>query len=322
MAETDQEDGEEIINKCFSLIDEINTDPCNKVLYHYTSAESFKGIVENHELWMTNAEFLNDLEECIALQRETDLFQKSDFTSDFAWDEWKHYLKYGKTRTDIYLNSFSSERDESLSQWRSYGNFRIGLDGKRLKKNRFQMHECFYDQKTIKDWILEKVNSKKWQDIKEDPEFTPVIAEILFATASKKYKNKYFKDEREYRMIVHASPIRNLYENSPSLIMPSIYYRNISGYNMKIPYVKFFLSKDDEVGTIQGPLGARKQSDIKKERIEKEQAVDKELLPITEVMVGPIPDREKEAIACEIFLKDNGYCNVKVRTSDIPYRGF
>src|ERR1700727_58993 len=32
----------------------------DKVLYHYTSAEGLKGIIENNELWATSAYYLND----------------------------------------------------------------------------------------------------------------------------------------------------------------------------------------------------------------------------------------------------------------------
>ena len=37
--------------------------PKSFVLYHYTTADGLKGIVENHELWATSAYYLNDLTE-------------------------------------------------------------------------------------------------------------------------------------------------------------------------------------------------------------------------------------------------------------------
>ena len=45
------------------------------------------------------------------------------------------------------------------------------------------------------------------------------------------------------------------------------------------------------------------------------------LLPIREVLIGPMIHQEEAKFACKILLKDKGYENVKVNVSGIPYRG-
>lgn len=54
-------------------------DPIDDVIYHYTTDEGLRGIIENSELWLTNTAFVNDTTECKALQQEKDVFTESDF---------------------------------------------------------------------------------------------------------------------------------------------------------------------------------------------------------------------------------------------------
>ena len=58
-----------------------------------------------------------------------------------------------------------------------------------------------------------------------------------------------------------------------------------------------------------------------KERKLKEEAKARELLPITEVIVGPMAYRREAETACKILLHERGYKQVPVTKSDIPYRG-
>ena len=46
------------------------------------------------------------------------------------------------------------------------------------------------------------------------------------------------------------------------------------------------------------------------------------LLPIEDILIGPMLDQEKAKAACEILLYANGYNKVSVDISKIPYRGF
>lgn len=114
------------------------------------------------------------------------------------------------------------------------------------------------------------------------------------------------------------------YSDSPGMYTecPPIHYRNHPGYNLPVPYVKFFLKNKEKLPPEKVYKKDVTYAEMKKDKLEEETKVKRDLLPITEVMIGPIQNREKEKNACDIFLKDNGYTNVKVKISDIPYRGF
>jgi hypothetical protein len=60
---------------------------------------------------------------------------------------------------------------------------------------------------------------------------------------------------------------------------------------------------------------------MKERKLKEEAAKQRELLPITEVMVGPMAYQKEAKAACEILLSERGYEQVPVTESDIPYRG-
>jgi len=44
------------------------------------------------------------------------------------------------------------------------------------------------------------------------------------------------------------------------------------------------------------------------------------LQQITEVLIGPMRHQKEAKLTCEILLRDQGYANVKVNISNMPYR--
>jgi hypothetical protein len=60
---------------------------------------------------------------------------------------------------------------------------------------------------------------------------------------------------------------------------------------------------------------------MKERKLNEEAAKQRELLPITEVIVGPMAYQREAKTACEILLSERGYKQVPVRVSGIPYRG-
>ncbi|MGA2233856.1 MAG: DUF2971 domain-containing protein [Terriglobales bacterium] len=128
--------------------------PPDTVLYHYTSAEGLKGIIESNELWATSAYYLND---------SAEMFYGYNVLKDVL-DQWlNNNSRPGDSMTlglarqlrtsfedlfqkrllkPIYLTCFC-EQDNLLSQWRAYGQsggysvgFRVlpkvGIFGERL----------------------------------------------------------------------------------------------------------------------------------------------------------------------------------------------
>lgn len=130
--------------------------PPENILYHYTTADGLKGIIEHNELWATSAYYLNDSAEIYYgyglltevlddwLKRNTRLANSLSFGLARHLRQWfgEDLLKRNVI-TPIYLACFCEE-DNLLSQWRAYGQsggyslgFKVSADivitGRRLK---------------------------------------------------------------------------------------------------------------------------------------------------------------------------------------------
>jgi hypothetical protein len=296
-------------------------DPCDDTIYHYTSSEGIRGIIEKSELWLSNASFVNDTTECSALQQTTELFDSSNLKNEYVRKRWEAFTKSPDKSNDTYIASFS-RGEESLDQWRAYGAFRIGFDAKRLAKRPFNLYQCIYNTDEIKRWILEKSELDEWRgDCLNDQLKRGAAWSIIYA-ASRKFKNNYFENERETRLLVVSHPIWGPFENSPSMYEdePPIHYRDHAGYNLPVPYVKFYLIEEEGRGDHQGPPSKESYFDMKERKL-KEEKKKRKLLPITEIMIGPMRHQDEAELACEILLNDQGYRDVTVNVSSIPYRG-
>src|SRR4030042_2071162 len=99
------------------------SEPYRGTVYHYTSADGITGIIDKHEIWMSNTAFMNDTTELNMLQNAEVIFKDSDFSIDAVRQEWHKLLerrRFNENRqTDYYMASFSRQKD-SLEQWRAY----------------------------------------------------------------------------------------------------------------------------------------------------------------------------------------------------------
>lgn len=128
------------------------------LLYHYTTAEGVKGIIENDEIWATNFRYVNDLTEFI-------------YANDILREEIRHRLSSATPlvravldaimntpdhlvgEVDIYIACFC-EKGDLLSQWRAYGGrgggYAIGLGGIKLDVDlagsKYEIHQVNYDE--------------------------------------------------------------------------------------------------------------------------------------------------------------------------------
>lgn len=310
-------------------------DPCDGIIYHYTSAKGFQGIIESGEIWLTNTEFVNDTTECKALQIETDLFGEGELSINRYIEKWWHSFKKDNDKDDntFYIASFS-KKHASLEQWRAYGNICIGFDAKRLKKNGFLLYECVYDKSEIKEWMLKKARAKEW--MLEEPDRTRVEGGVQFMDrrdaaalslifgASKKLKHSCFKNEEEVRLLA-VSDHHWEYPKFPFMYdkEPPIHFRLHPSFKLPVPYVKYFTSTQPERECDSSEKYKNKtEHQIKEEKREKEKKQKRALLPIKEIWVGPTPHKEETRLACEILLQEKGYKDVQINVSEIPYRGF
>ncbi len=203
-------------------------------LYHYTSLEAFKGIIENEEMWATATNHLVDRKEItvaksiapeVLEEREKDFIGKEEL-----YNECKMFIEsYDMNKGYQFICSFTEEED-LLSQWEEYcrqGGVsirfslpRIGENDQYLNikngssHNNYYAHEtylykCIYNPQEQKrkinellDFILEHTES-----VRELPGFLiRACFKKMFQTFSCSFKDESFEEEREWRLYSWAWP--------------------------------------------------------------------------------------------------------------------
>jgi len=300
------------------------SDHCEGTVYHYTTADGIFGIIDKREIWMSNAAFMNDTTELRALAKATGI-RDSDFTNEAVKKAWREGVGRDGLKENVYYMASFSEDGDSLEQWRAYGNFCIGFDAKQLAvKRRIHLYECAYGDDAIRKWISEKESLPEWASLPErtslpdDVDQRENAAYNLLDIASMKCKHIKFGAEAEIRLIA-TSHHKWAYPKSPCMYEDDlpIHFRphRLCGF---VPYLKFFIERESN----NRPQGTKETEIQMKERKRNEEAAkQRELLPITEVIVGPMAHKEEARIAYEILLSEKGYNGVEVTKSDIPFRG-
>ena len=310
-------------NKQLRSLVESFADPCDGLIYHYTSAEGLRGIIDRGELWLTNTAFVNDTTEGRALKEQTNLFKKANFKNDFVRDEWYDFIRKDNKEDNVYYMISFSKKGDSLDQWRAYGSCCIGFEAAELVGRGFYLYECVYLQREIKAWILKKEGLSKWKGPHLNDQRQRAAAYNLIYTASKKHKNNHYRSEREVRLMAVSSHSWG-YPNSPGMYGkdPPIHFRDHPAYKLPVPYVKLFVSKDDEGQPKDYDDTDMTEQEIKAEKHKVEAKQERGLLPIKEVRIGPMANQKDAELACRILLQERGYKDVEIIPSKIPYRGF
>ena len=85
--------------------------PYQGTVYHYTSADGISGIIDKHEIWMSNTDFMNDTTELKVLENATGI-KDSDFTKDAVKDAWRRRVDRAGIyeMNHYYMASFSKKK--------------------------------------------------------------------------------------------------------------------------------------------------------------------------------------------------------------------
>jgi len=260
-------------------------------VYHYTSADGISGIIDKHEIWMSNTTFMNDTTELKALENATGILKDNDFTNDAVKERWHKMVDRTRANEmrepDCYMASFSRKRD-LLEQWRAYGNFCIGFEAGKLAMTRRKifLYECLYTEDELRKWILAMERIPEWTGLPDEQKQRDNAAFNLVHVAPMKYKNKHFSTEEEIRLVA-ISHHNWSFANSPGLYendLP-IHFRPHRIYGFPLPYIKFFIERKSN----NRPQGTQEaETQMKERKLNEEAAKQRELLPITEVIVGPM----------------------------------
>jgi hypothetical protein len=273
-------------------------------LTHYTDLAGFQGIVENNELWLSNAAFLNDPEELEhGIRQARKILEKllegsaSDRTArarlKLVADIVKDFKKFRPP--SIFIICFCEKRD-LLSQWRGYASRQgvsVSFDTEKLRSSfnhidlagsniRPELQQIAYginDTKSaLRDAIREELpdivddvdymlGSEKDEDIRRK------FGELM-STLIPRFKHLGFREEREWRLLLRDPPDSQITFRPRGQLM--------------LPYVKL------KAGTHK--------------------------MPITRVTVGPGVNDSAVLNSIQFFLEKKGYRSDLAYTSSIPYR--
>ncbi len=231
------------------------------ILYHYTSPEGLKSIVETNKIWFSEIHYLNDKSEIIytynllskILEKTKDIvpeFKKSLETYIQSHIYSRPFKIDRKPSQNIFVASFSHASDE-LSLWNYYTKsdkkygynigfktnffiekfsgpnaFRHGYCGKVIYNKRIQ-------EEKIRDALFKYQNN--FIDTKDYDEQMYLIDLFMdfIEILSLFFKHKAFESEKEYRLIITQSERESKF---------SVKYRTQNG--IFIPYIEMDFTTD------------------------------------------------------------------------------
>ena len=291
--------------------------PNGGVLYHYTTAEGLKGIIENEELWSTSAYYLNDSAEILYGYRLLDVALEEwlkqatpleDSISRGLAESLRHYFGHDALErnviTPIYLTCFCEEGN-LLSQWRAYGSsggysigFKVPAEGivyGLVPGPRVYTARCVkveYDRDKQVRRVLEILDSVlpilDEQEVKEAVRSIDPISPLGFSQLSRiisemlveesiGFKDVAFAVEKEWRFVVRSRELLKQGIDDGTHTNLPIHFRTARG--RLTPFVKLVPSK------AAMPLVG-----------------DGEKLPIASVRCGPAGDRISATMAVRYLL--------------------
>lgn len=280
------------------------------LLAHYTNLKGLVGIVESGGFWLSDFRFLNDTEEyfngCRMAEEVISRIASRPWHKDFSSILHKatNHLSEYPSKT-YFVCSFSNLLD-SLEQWRGYANSNDAVavvfqNKPRSQISHFTLMPILAPQKVIYDdsvkckrllRVIAKFSMEFRKDlVHEHPVDEDNWAQQLASTLSLEFmifKNSAFAAEQEIRLVVSESHLNHF---------NSIKHR-VSGGRI-IPYIC--------------------SSDLYNESCVEHHGSKQ--LPIVEIRVGPTANQAVTIDSVKVFLANNGYSNVQITPSAVPYRG-
>src|SRR5271157_272364 len=171
---------DQILNNCVhTFIDRLKKDgigeyasrPSTLMLYHYTTAEGLKGIIQQDKIWATNFRYVNDRTEFLYANSILESELRSRLPTkrkliDAVFDAILQTDDLLVGAVDIFIACFC-EKGDLLSQWRGYGGrgggYAIGLGDIKLELPHagfnYGIYQVNYDesqQKTLIKFLIDE----------------------------------------------------------------------------------------------------------------------------------------------------------------------
>jgi hypothetical protein len=289
------------------------------MLYHYTSLDGLLGIINGNSVWASHCKYLNDSLEYIhaldfPISLSNNIYMDDDYLSPFgfsirkALDEMEH--------NDVYVSSFS-EKPDLLSQWRGYCppgrgvciGFKRDVLDEYCRENNLDLKKCVYSEAEQSIEMRKLINQC-------EVEFPmPAVTRAEYDKFESEGRVKHELDYHQYVMngdgkmqadtalsnlcdsITKLAPLfkdNGFHEESEWRIIaenPASKINFRAGTSHLIPYITLPVlnfSKD----------------------------------AIGEVIIGPNPSSYNCVSSVSMLLESNGFKNVNVKRSKIPFKSW
>jgi hypothetical protein len=326
---------EELANNAWRKILEFNVKrviapsplPRDGVLYHYTTAEGLKGIIEQNELWATSAYFLNDSAEIMygygVLKEVLDDWLRNHPVDDcsisgaLARDLRKSFGEDLLERNiihPIYLACFC-EDDNLLSQWRAYGKsggyslgFGVPADY-RFKGQGLMSEPNIYTA----PWV--KVEYDRLEQTKR----CNIILDSLVPIYDNPDISRAIISIGDHPLYGYASILKIITD----LLLDEAASFKDKAFDVekewRLAVRRRELSKQgtDDGGRTAVPVHFRTSNGMLVPYVKIVPTVRSEKLPITCVRSGPMLEKATARMAVSMMLEKNGFLNTRVQGSDI-----
>jgi hypothetical protein len=291
-------------------------------LYHYTDLAGLKGIVKDHDLWLTHSQYCNDEEEMTHGYAVASLaIEEARKSGAFSSSYLDRIVSFLEERDGVYICCFCKE-DNLLSQWRIYAANGTGVSIRIQTAwfSQFTGPDCFAG--LLRFWTVYYDADKQLGIIQEAiGRFSPAnhlnqgqSEEQLARKAADAiqffiptFKNPDFREEEEWRLIFtpfpNAPPVP-ITPPLPGTVPPWPQPRFRVSVNKLVPYY----SLREIVTAGQAPQPPQPKQHIP--------------LPIVGVHIGPSPHKRLNEQSVRMLLSQSRYPVDNIRVSSIPYRGY
>jgi hypothetical protein len=266
-----------------------------RILYHYTNSRGLEGILSSGVLRASNYRHLNDASEVQygcemvvnRLARDAKLPRSRAFEDAMLEVErklrtrWNQYLD--RQLMDIYVTSFCGVADR-LSQWRAYGkpegSYCIAFEISRFDGvGLFWPRRVIYEPEEQQSEIKAAIDRLEELSASLNADDVEFLLRLAMTELACRLKHPSFREEEEWRSIIDISD----YDAQDVIRFPP------SDSGSARPFVEL----------IRG-------------------SVDSQLLPISQIIVGPSRDQPACVAMAHDLLERFGYQNAKLSGSRIP----
>ncbi len=315
----------------FAFLRRFQRTPPPSKIHHYTSSAALISIVENNEMWLSEATYLNDREEIELGRRLACERIKSHIEAEASAEvraPLEQALSYFESRSDpqVYVVCFSFESDD-LSQWRGYG----GTEAPIAIELEYGTQMFGYTSEGTLEQVMYELEDQIWafdnliatyadayrKDLaspipfeRHGPPLTAseeaeIISRSLYYALWNyivRCKNSAFRSEREVRFIYSAHDYsQDLSSQLWHPEHPTPRFRERAGR-----VIPFLTSKNLDFENLPSSITNR-ASDIVK-------------LPISSVMIGPTAEPVLIQRAVRRLLDTHGHHDATVTLSSSPFR--